>query len=104
MSTMELQSKQPTAKGPAETFTGDVWFDVITRGDDYARMRVNVVRFAPGARTAWHAHPAARPCTSLRGAAWCSLAAARLSRCGLATSSTPRPVSGTGMAPRPATS
>src|SRR5437660_5759709 len=54
---MEIQAKQATVKGPPETFTGDVWFDVITRGEDYARMRVNVVRFAPSARTAWHAHP-----------------------------------------------
>ena len=54
---MEIQTKPATVKGPAETFTGDVWFDVITRGEDYPRMRVNVVRFAPGARTAWHAHP-----------------------------------------------
>jgi quercetin dioxygenase-like cupin family protein len=54
---MEIQSKRATVKGPAETFTGDVWFDVVARGEDYARMRVNVVRFAPGARTAWHCHP-----------------------------------------------
>src|SRR6266566_5139820 len=54
---MGIQAKQATVKGPAQTFTGDVWFDVITRGEDYARMRVNVVRFAPSARTAWHAHP-----------------------------------------------
>ena len=26
---MEMQREQPTVKGPAETFTGDVWFDVI---------------------------------------------------------------------------
>src|SRR5258708_39615460 len=54
---MEIQAKQATVKGPPETFAGAVWFDVITRGEDYARMRVNVVRFAPSARTAWHAHP-----------------------------------------------
>ena len=54
---MDIQTKLATVKGPAETFTGDVWYDVITRGEDYPRMRVNVVRFAPGARTAWHAHP-----------------------------------------------
>ena len=53
---MELQRKQPTVKGQAETFTGDVWFDVIA-GAGYQRMRVNTVRFAPGARTAWHSHP-----------------------------------------------
>jgi len=24
-----------TTKGPAEMFTGDVWFDVIVRGDEH---------------------------------------------------------------------
>jgi quercetin dioxygenase-like cupin family protein len=52
---MEFKPKQPTTKAPAETFTGDAWFDVITKGD---RMRVSVVRFAPGARNAWHSHAA----------------------------------------------
>jgi quercetin dioxygenase-like cupin family protein len=37
-------------------FTGDVWYDVIARGDEPSRIRVNIVRFAPGARTAWHSH------------------------------------------------
>ncbi len=54
---MEIQTKQATVKGPAETFTGDVWFNIVVRDRDYLRMRVNVVRFAPPARTAWHAHP-----------------------------------------------
>jgi quercetin dioxygenase-like cupin family protein len=48
-----MRKPQPTVKAPAETFTGDAWFDVIARGD---RVRVNTVRFAPGARNAWHAH------------------------------------------------
>lgn len=54
---VETQVKQPSVKGPAEMFTGDVWFDVIVRGQDYPRMRANAVHFAPGARTAWHCHP-----------------------------------------------
>ena len=53
---MEVLKKQPTAKGPAAWFTGDVWFDVIARGEEPSRMRVNTVRFAPCARTAWHRH------------------------------------------------
>jgi quercetin dioxygenase-like cupin family protein len=53
---VELQPKTPSTKGPAELFTGDVWFDVIARGEEPSRMRVNTVRFAPGARTAWHRH------------------------------------------------
>jgi quercetin dioxygenase-like cupin family protein len=50
---MELLPRQPTTKGPAEWFTGDVYFDVIARSQT---ARVNTVRFAPGARTAWHSH------------------------------------------------
>jgi quercetin dioxygenase-like cupin family protein len=53
---MELLTKQPTVAGPAEMFTGNVSFDVIARGEGESRMRVNIVRFAPGARTAWHSH------------------------------------------------
>ena len=53
---MEILPKTPSAKGPAEWFTGDVWFDVIIRGAEPSRVRVNTVRFAPGAHTAWHRH------------------------------------------------
>jgi quercetin dioxygenase-like cupin family protein len=53
---MEILAKQPTAKAPPERFTGDAWIDVIAQGDEPSRVRVSVVRFAPGARNAWHAH------------------------------------------------
>lgn len=53
---MEIQPKQPTAKGPAEWFTGDVWIDGIARGEEPSRVRVSAVRFTPSARTAWHSH------------------------------------------------
>lgn len=53
---MEITPKPPTTKGPPEMFTGDVWFDVIAKGEEPLRLRVNLVRFAPGARTAWHSH------------------------------------------------
>ena len=53
---MEVLSKEPFVKGPAEMFTGDVWLDVIARGEEPSRMRVNAVHFAPCARTAWHVH------------------------------------------------
>jgi len=53
---MEILAKQPTAKGPAEWFTGDVWIDAIARGEEPSRIRVSAVRFTPGARTAWHSH------------------------------------------------
>ena len=53
---MEIRPQLPTSKAPAETFTGDAWLDVIVRGEPPSRARVSVVRFAPGARNAWHAH------------------------------------------------
>lgn len=53
---MESLKKQPTVKAPADWFTGDVWFDVICAGQEPSRMRANLVRFSPGARTAWHHH------------------------------------------------
>ena len=53
---MELLPKTPRTKGPDELFTGDVHFDVIAKGEAPSQLRVNLVRFAPGARTAWHRH------------------------------------------------
>jgi quercetin dioxygenase-like cupin family protein len=53
---VNLQPKTASTKGPAEMFSGDVWFDVIAAGELPSRLRVNLVRFAPGAHTAWHRH------------------------------------------------
>lgn len=53
---MNRLTATPTTKGPAEMFTGDVHFDVLARGEAPSRLRVNTVRFSPGARTAWHSH------------------------------------------------
>jgi quercetin dioxygenase-like cupin family protein len=53
---LEIVPNTQSTKGPAENFTGDVWFDVIARGEEPSRIRVNTVRFAPSARTAWHRH------------------------------------------------
>ena len=53
---MQIEPKPPTAKGPAGMFTGDVFLDAIVQGKEPSRVRVNAVRFTPGARTAWHSH------------------------------------------------
>ena len=53
---MELVNKEPTSKGTPDRFIGDVWVDRIAGGEPDSHIRVNVVRFAPGARNAWHAH------------------------------------------------
>jgi len=54
---MQIAPKTATTKGPAAMFTGDVYFDVIAPPQaEPSRMRVNIVRFTPGAHTAWHTH------------------------------------------------
>ncbi len=53
---VQVLRKQPTVKAPQERFVGDAWLDVIAHGEEPSRVRVSVVRFAPGARNAWHAH------------------------------------------------
>jgi quercetin dioxygenase-like cupin family protein len=48
---------QPSSKGPAEWFTGDVTIDPLFEAPEPARVRGASVTFQPGARTAWHTHP-----------------------------------------------
>lgn len=54
---MQIEPSKPTSKNPPEQFAGDVWLDPIAvPHNDDQRMTVSKVRFAPGARTAWHSH------------------------------------------------
>jgi quercetin dioxygenase-like cupin family protein len=53
---MELFNRPPTEKGPAATFTGDVWVDGLYAGASREQARLAVVRFAPCARSHWHSH------------------------------------------------
>ena len=53
---MEMRPKRPSEKGVAERFIGEVWIDRIAGGDVGSNLRVSAVRFAPGARNAWHSH------------------------------------------------
>ena len=48
---------QPSAKGPAEWFTGSVRIDSPFQRSSPARVGGAVVTFEPAARTAWHTHP-----------------------------------------------
>src|SRR3954463_2909857 len=50
-------SPADTTRGPADWFTGDVYIDGIRNPDDQSAVGCAHVRFAPGARTAWHHHP-----------------------------------------------
>ena len=47
----------PSAKGPAEYFTGTVRLDPLFSAREPARTSGASVTFEPGARSAWHTHP-----------------------------------------------
>jgi quercetin dioxygenase-like cupin family protein len=55
---MEIMPRQPSIKGPADWFTGDVWLDVIVAPGEGSALQVAAVHFHPGSRTAWHSHEA----------------------------------------------
>ena len=56
---MEIKrnGSQPSGKGPAEWFTGNVRIDTLHQAPAPARVGISNVTFEPGARTAWHSHP-----------------------------------------------
>jgi quercetin dioxygenase-like cupin family protein len=54
---IKRSGSQPSAKGPAEYFTGTVRIDAPFSGSGDARVGGATVTFEPGARTAWHTHP-----------------------------------------------
>jgi len=54
---IERVGAQPSTKGQAEYFTGNVRIDPLFQANDPARVVGASVTFEPGARTAWHTHP-----------------------------------------------
>jgi len=56
---MEIKraGSQPSGKGPAEYFTGNVRVDPLFQAPGPARMSCACVTFEPCARSAWHTHP-----------------------------------------------
>jgi quercetin dioxygenase-like cupin family protein len=67
---MHVLPAAPTVKNPPEWFTGDVWLDqVVSPQDEGQRMSAGLVRFAPGARTAWHSHPLGQTLRIVEGTA-----------------------------------
>ena len=68
---MNIDPRLPTTKNPPEQFTGDVWLDMIAYPREQGqRMVVAKVRFAPGARTAWHSHALGQTLHVTEGIAW----------------------------------
>ncbi|HEX2910524.1 MAG TPA: cupin domain-containing protein [Chloroflexia bacterium] len=69
---MELKrsGSQPSAKGPAETFTGNVRVDPLFQAVAPGRVAGALVTFEPGARSAWHTHPLGQTLIVTAGCGW----------------------------------
>ena len=100
---MEQRPKQPTGKGPAEWFTGDVWIDPITQGEPPSQLNIGAVHFTPGARTAWHSHQGGQTLYVTEGRGLVQSRGGQTVEIGQATSSTRPTAKSTGMAPPPST-
>jgi quercetin dioxygenase-like cupin family protein len=61
---------QPSARGPAEYFTGSVRVDPMFPATAPSRMTGGSVTFEPGARSAWHTHPLGQVLIVTAGVGW----------------------------------
>ena len=60
----------PSAKGPADWFTGTVRLDPLFSATEQGRTGGASVTFEPGARTAWHTHPLGQTLIITAGCGW----------------------------------
>ncbi|HEY2783574.1 MAG TPA: cupin domain-containing protein [Fimbriiglobus sp.] len=69
---MEIQrvGSRPSAKGPADWFTGTVRIDPLFEAAEPGRVAGASVTFEPGARTAWHTHPLGQTLIVTAGCGW----------------------------------
>lgn len=61
---------QPSVKGPAEWFTGEVRLDPLFSKKKSTHGAGALVTFEAGARTAWHTHPAGQTLIIMSGLGW----------------------------------
>jgi quercetin dioxygenase-like cupin family protein len=60
----------PSAKGPAQFFTGAVRIDNFFQAEAPGRAGGALVTFEPGARTNWHTHPLGQTLVVTSGLGW----------------------------------
>ncbi len=61
---------QASVTGPSDWFTGTVRIDPLFTAPDPARSGAALVKFEPGARTAWHTHPLGQTLIVTAGYGW----------------------------------
>ena len=61
---------RPSGRGPAHNFTGSVGIDPLFDASAHTHATGGLVTFEPGARTAWHTHPAGQTLIVTSGTGW----------------------------------
>ena len=61
---------RPSAKGAPETFTGSAIVDPLYAPNKNTSSSGSLVTFEPGARSAWHTHPAGQILIVASGTGW----------------------------------
>ncbi len=61
---------RPSGRGPAHNFTGSVVIDPLFDASAHTHATGGLVTFEPGARTAWHTHPAGQTLIVTSGTGW----------------------------------
>jgi len=61
---------RPPARGPDAWFTGAVTITPLFNPKGQSQVGAALVRFEPGARTAWHKHPLGQRLVVLEGSGW----------------------------------
>jgi quercetin dioxygenase-like cupin family protein len=61
---------RPSVMGSAEYFTGSVIVDPLYDANENMQSTGGLVTFAPGARSAWHTHPAGQILIVTSGTGW----------------------------------
>lgn len=68
--TINAVGTTPTIVGAAPSFSGSVSVDIKSAGNSSDFGSVGLVQFMPGARTAWHSHPAGQLLIITDGQGW----------------------------------
>lgn len=61
---------KPSIKGPEANFTGSVIIDPLYGDNEHTSNTGGLVTFSPGARSAWHMHPAGQVLIISSGTGW----------------------------------
>jgi len=70
MQQLKRSGSQPSQKGPAEYFTGNVRIDPLFQAMPPSTVSGSLVTFEPGARSAWHTHPMGQHLVVVSGVGW----------------------------------